>query len=227
MTSKELREICKKKGIAYHCVKDGKSHTMTKAEMLSAIYDAEDKKGAVEETEQPVVEEKIVAPTEEVAEVVQEDEDENMEINENSSIDVLLKAREEIDKLIYAKQKKGNRSQANEEYDENYSMYGGVNPYTFTHTRNKDRYIDEAEVGTLIAFLDQNGKPRTAALVNRSSKRRLLKLKTEFDWEFEVPYDDVLWVKKGARWAYGIYRILKGYNPNGKCIRPDEKITEE
>lgn len=77
--------------------------------------------------------------------------------------------------------------------------------------KDKEKYIEEAEVGTLIAFYDKKGKPRTAALVNRSSTRRVVKLVTEFDWEFIVPYEDVLWVRRGTRWPKGVYNLLKGY----------------
>lgn len=82
-------------------------------------------------------------------------------------------------------------------------------PETFFHTKDKERYIENAEVGTLIAFMDEKGKPRTAALVNRSSKRKVLKVVTEFNWEFIVPYEKVLWVKQGGKWPHGVYRILK------------------
>lgn len=80
--------------------------------------------------------------------------------------------------------------------------------------KSKEEYIDNAEPGTLIAFYDLKGKPRTAALVNRSSKRRLVKLVTEFNWEFTVPYENVLWVRRGNRWPKGVYNLLKGYNKN-------------
>lgn len=90
--------------------------------------------------------------------------------------------------------------------------YGELpDPETFLHTKNKEQYIENAEVGTLIAFLDENGKPRTAAVENRSSKRRVLKVKTEYGWEFIVPYEKVLWVKLGDKWPSGIYRLLKGW----------------
>ncbi len=195
MTLKELKEVAKENGVAVSCMKDGKKHTLTKAELIEALNDGEDSEEDVEVEVEPT------------------------NIDENTSLNELYAARAEIDRLISIRKSHNTKKDPrNEEYDENFSMYGGVNPFTFIHTRNKERYIEEAQVGTLIAFLDENGKPRTAALVNRSSKRKLLKLKTEFDWEFEVPYDNVLWVRKNSdRWAYGVYRILKGYNPNGKC----------
>ena len=83
---------------------------------------------------------------------------------------------------------------------------------------NKDDLIEKAEVGTLIAFIDNRGKPRTAKMVNRSSARRQVKLVTEYDWEFIVSYDSVLWVKFGARWPKAVYTMLKEYT-NGKHIR--------
>ena len=75
---------------------------------------------------------------------------------------------------------------------------------------DKKKHIEEAEVGTLIAFYDEKGKPRTAALVNRSSSREVVKVVTEFEREFIVPYANVLWVRKGPRWPRAVYEILKG-----------------
>ena len=79
---------------------------------------------------------------------------------------------------------------------------------------DKKKHIEEAEVGTLIAFYDEKGKPRTAALVNRSSSREVIKVVTEFEREFIVPYANVLWVRKGPRWPRAVYEILKGYSKN-------------
>lgn len=237
MTSKELRTLCKENGIAYNITKNGAKHTMTKDEMVNALYDWEDKNSSDEEiisVEQDEVEDENIEEIEAQKQV--EDNVCRIEVSENTSIDDLLKVREEIDAIIKDKaraarsavevisgKKHVHRDAINEQYDENWSMYGGVNPYTFIHTRNKERYIEEAEVGTLIAFLDENGKPRTAALVNRSSERRRVKLETEYNWEFVVSYDNILWVKRGDKWAYNVFRILKGYNPNGKCGDKDSE----
>lgn len=79
----------------------------------------------------------------------------------------------------------------------------------------KEKYIEEAEKGTLIAFLEESGKPNTAALVSRSSKRKKLKLVTAYGKEFIVDYSSVLWVKK-RRWPKGIYLLLKGWRNNEK-----------
>ena len=80
---------------------------------------------------------------------------------------------------------------------------------------NKSEAIEKADVGTVVAFLDEKGKPRTAKLVNRSSSRQVIKVVTEFEWTFIVPYDKVLWVRFGTRWPKAVYNMLKGYK-NGK-----------
>lgn len=78
--------------------------------------------------------------------------------------------------------------------------------------KKKIAIVEKAEVGTLIAFVDNRGKARTAALVNRSSKKGLVKLVTEYDREYVVDYDNILWVQKpgNKRWPKGVYSMLKG-----------------
>ena len=90
---------------------------------------------------------------------------------------------------------------------------------------DKTKYIDELEPGVLVAFYDNKGKPRTGKFVNRSSKKKIIKLVTEFGWEFIVPYENVLWIRFGNRWPKGVYKILKEYNKNGKETS-DNKATE-
>ena len=88
---------------------------------------------------------------------------------------------------------------------------------------NKQKEIEAAEVGTLIAFIDEKGKPRTGKLENRSSKRQQIKVVTEFDWTFIVPYDKVLWVRFGNRWPKGVYLMLKEYKDGRKPIISTEE----
>lgn len=73
----------------------------------------------------------------------------------------------------------------------------------------KEQYIESATVGTLIAFLENNGKPNTAALVNRSSSRKQLKLETQYGKQFIIPYSQVLWVRTTTKWPNGVYKLLK------------------
>lgn len=75
----------------------------------------------------------------------------------------------------------------------------------------KDDVINEADTGILVAFLDDQEKPRTAKMIARNKNKRKLKLVTEFDREYIVSYDNVLWVKTGTRWPNTVYKMLKGY----------------
>lgn len=78
-------------------------------------------------------------------------------------------------------------------------------------------YIENAEIGTLVAFHLPNGKVKSAKIIKKSSKKRKLKLETEYGAAYVVSYDDVMWVRTGARWPRGVYRLLKGMvNNDGK-----------
>lgn len=91
---------------------------------------------------------------------------------------------------------------------------------------DKDEFIENAQVGTLMAFLDGKGKPRSGKMVNRSAKRREVKLVTEYDAEFIVSYDSILWVKNGNRWPKMVYQMLKEYK-NGKTFIVTVKGKED
>lgn len=74
----------------------------------------------------------------------------------------------------------------------------------------KDRYLDTAEIGCLVAFKIETGKVKSAKIVKRSTSGRKLKVETAYGMEYIVPYDNVLWVKTGTRWPKGVYMLLKG-----------------
>lgn len=73
----------------------------------------------------------------------------------------------------------------------------------------KADYIKSVKVGTLVAFEDSTGKANTAAVVNISAERRQLKLVTQYDREYIVSFDNVLWVKTSKRWPTYILKMLK------------------
>lgn len=75
---------------------------------------------------------------------------------------------------------------------------------------NKLRYISEAPIGTLVAFKLPNGKTKSAKIINRSTKNKLLKLETVYGKQFIVPFCDVVWVKSTNKWPRGVYNQLKG-----------------
>lgn len=87
----------------------------------------------------------------------------------------------------------------------------------------KMRYIENAEIGALVAFRLSSGKVKSAKIINRSSKKRKLKLETEYGAVYVVSYDDVIWVRTGARWPRGVYELLKGTVKNSGKEQKAEK----
>ena len=75
---------------------------------------------------------------------------------------------------------------------------------------DKMKYIEEAVIGSIVAFKIDESKAKSAKIVQKSSKKRKLKLETEYGATFIVPYESVVWVKTGNRWPRGVYEMLKG-----------------
>lgn len=71
-------------------------------------------------------------------------------------------------------------------------------------------YIENIEIGTLVAFRLSNGKVKSAKVTRKSTKNRKLKLETDYGAEYIVSFDDIVWVRTGKRWPRGVYRLLKG-----------------
>lgn len=78
-------------------------------------------------------------------------------------------------------------------------------------------YIENIEIGTLVAFRLSNGKVKSAKVTRKSTKNRKLKLETDYGAEYIVSFDDIVWVRTGKRWPRGVYKLLKGLvDDNGK-----------
>ena len=83
---------------------------------------------------------------------------------------------------------------------------------------SKEAYLEEAPIGTLVAFkvpdtaIVRPGekKVKSAKIVGRNISKRKLRLQTEYDAFYIVPFENVLWVKTGSRWPRSIYNLLKG-----------------
>lgn len=83
--------------------------------------------------------------------------------------------------------------------------------------KQKMPYIENIEIGTLVAFRLSNGKVKSAKVTRKSTKNRKLKLETDYGAEYIVSYDDIVWVRTGKRWPRGVYKLLKGLvDENGK-----------
>lgn len=95
--------------------------------------------------------------------------------------------------------------------DENESASVKVN------MEQKMSYIENINIGTIVAFRLSNGKVKSAKVVRKSTKNRKLKLETDYGAEYIISYDDVIWVRTGKRWPKGVYKLLKGLElSNGK-----------
>lgn len=75
---------------------------------------------------------------------------------------------------------------------------------------SRESYIEAAEVGTLVAFKAPKRKKGidTAKIINRSSKRRVLKVENKQGEVSTITYEDVLWVNTNGRWPRHIYEML-------------------
>lgn len=71
------------------------------------------------------------------------------------------------------------------------------------------KYLEGIQLGTLVAFKEASGKLNTAAVCNVSFKRRQLRLVTQYEKEFIVSFDDVIWVRTTKRWPKFVMDVLK------------------
>lgn len=83
---------------------------------------------------------------------------------------------------------------------------------------DKNDRIQNAPIGTIVAFKAPGGRVRSAKIKLRSTANRRLLVCTEYDAEYNISYDDVIWVKSGKRWPKGVYNLLKGRAADGKQI---------
>jgi hypothetical protein len=88
----------------------------------------------------------------------------------------------------------------------------------------RTKYIEEAKVGTIIAFKLESGKVISAMIVKKSTKHRKFKVETKYGVEHIVLYDEVLWVRTNKRWPKYIYNLFK---ENVKSQEVDEDVRDE
>lgn len=114
-----------------------------------------------------------------------------------------LTKEELVDNIVGAQQANNHDEKSNEKQQ--------VESRDIAESRDvKDRYLDTAEIGCLVAFKIETGKVKSAKIIKRSTSGRKLKVETAYGMEYIVPYDNVLWVKTGTRWPKGVYMLLKG-----------------
>ena len=98
-----------------------------------------------------------------------------------------------------------------EDKDENESADVKIN------MEQKMSYIENIDIGTIVAFRLSSGRVKSAKVVRKSTKNRKLKLETDYGAEYIISYEDIIWVRTGKRWPRGVYKLLKGQvDSNGK-----------
>ena len=123
--------------------------------------------------------------------------------------------KEELITNIMAASENG-KSDADEINDQNITDECKSDDQVHINMEQKMRYIENVELGTIVAFRLANGRVKSAKVVKKSTKSRKLKLETNYNAEYIVSYDDIIWVRTGKRWPKGVYELLKGKVGNEK-----------
>ena len=123
--------------------------------------------------------------------------------------------KEELITNIMAASENG-KSDVDEINDQNITDECKSDDQVHINMEQKMRYIENVELGTIVAFRLANGRVKSAKVVKKSTKSRKLKLETNYNAEYIVSYDDIICVRTGKRWPKGVYELLKGKADNGK-----------
>lgn len=91
---------------------------------------------------------------------------------------------------------------------------------------NKLKYIENAKVGTIVAFKTETGKTISAMILKKSTKRRKFKLVTKYGAEFIIGWDEVIWVRTNKRWPKGVYLLFQK-NLKKKAEEAEKDGSEE
>lgn len=73
----------------------------------------------------------------------------------------------------------------------------------------KKKYVEQANIGTIVAFRLPNGRVISAAITKKSTKNRRFLVETKYGAEYKISFDDVLWARTNKRWPKGIYLLFK------------------
>lgn len=71
-------------------------------------------------------------------------------------------------------------------------------------------YVEDAEVGMLVAFRTDKMKVKSAKIVKKSTKDRKMLLETKYGAQYVVDFDDIVWVNTTGRWPRWVFRLMKG-----------------
>lgn len=80
-------------------------------------------------------------------------------------------------------------------------------------------YIKTAKKGTLLAFRVSDTKAKSAKVTMNRVEEKMLEVETSYGVRYAIAYDEVLWVKTGARWPKGVMKMFHG-------IKEDEGVQD-
>lgn len=87
--------------------------------------------------------------------------------------------------------------------------------------RPKTDYVNNIEVGTLVAFKINEHKVISGKIEEINDGEFLVKTKNGI--RFKVWRKNIIWVKTGARWPKGVYLALRGEADVNEHKRPDKE----
>ena len=99
--------------------------------------------------------------------------------------------KEELITNIMAASENG-KSDVDEINDQNITDECKSDDQVHINMEQKMRYIENVELGTIVAFRLANGRVKSAKVVKKSTKSRKLKLETNYNAEYIVSYDDII-----------------------------------
>lgn len=76
--------------------------------------------------------------------------------------------------------------------------------------RLRSDYVDDAQVGSIIAFYLPDSSVKSARIVKKSTRERKFLVRTKYGSKFLISFDDVVWVKITDWWPKWVYNLLKG-----------------
>lgn len=87
-------------------------------------------------------------------------------------------------------------------------------PASKVNIEQKQKYLNNIQIGTIVAFKLSDNKAKSAKVVKKSTKNRKLQVETSYGAQYIIPFENVIWVKTGSRWPKGVYNMLKGVCTN-------------
>lgn len=87
-------------------------------------------------------------------------------------------------------------------------------PANKVNAEQKQKYLNNIQIGTIVAFKLSDNKAKSAKVVKKSTKNRKLQVETSYGAQYIIPFENVIWVKTGSRWPKGVYNMLKGVCTN-------------